>query len=199
MEKVHNVDTYIMNHSQWIDSLEALREIILSTELDETIKWGGPAYTLEGKNILGIGAFKKHLALWFFQGALLKDQNKKLINAQEGKTKALRQWRFEKLEDIIKEKALIKKYIDEAIINQKNGKSISPSKNKPLTIAPHLLAILESDHLLHEKFNQFTLSKKREFSDYIAEAKREDTKTKRLEKIKVLILNGIGLNDQYRK
>jgi uncharacterized protein YdeI (YjbR/CyaY-like superfamily) len=42
------------------------------------------------------------------------------------------------------------------------------------------------------------MSKQREYADYIAEAKREETKTKRIEKIKPMILKNIGLNDKYK-
>ena len=61
----------------------------METELLETIKWGVPVYTLNDKNVLGMGAFKSYVGIWFFQGAFLDDPQKKLINAQEGKTKAL--------------------------------------------------------------------------------------------------------------
>ena len=56
--------------------LIVLREIIRSTELIETLKWGGPVYTLGGKNVVGIGSFKSYVGLWFFQGAFLKDEEK---------------------------------------------------------------------------------------------------------------------------
>ena len=43
-----------------------------------------------------------------------------------------------------------------------------------------------------------TLGKRKEYAAYVIEAKREETKVKRLEKIKPMILEGIGLNDKYR-
>jgi uncharacterized protein YdeI (YjbR/CyaY-like superfamily) len=49
-----------------------------------------------GKNLLGIGAFKNHFGLWFFQGSLLKQNTKLLVNAQEGKTQAMRQIKLDK-------------------------------------------------------------------------------------------------------
>ena len=96
-----------------------------------------PTYTLGGKNVIGIGACKSYSGIWFFNGVFLKDKQKKLINAQEGVTKALRQWRFSSVDEI--EPELIKAYIDEAINNQQAGKTIKPAKNKPL-ILPELLA-----------------------------------------------------------
>ncbi|HER40813.1 MAG TPA: DUF1801 domain-containing protein, partial [Salinimicrobium catena] len=107
------VDQYIVNHPNWEEELRQLREMMHSTELEETVKWGGPVYTLQGKNVVGIGAFKNHCALWFFQGALLKDHTDLLVNAQEGKTKALRQIKLEKGEKLpLKE---LRKYVEEAI------------------------------------------------------------------------------------
>jgi uncharacterized protein YdeI (YjbR/CyaY-like superfamily) len=47
-------------------------------------------YTLDGKNVAGLTAFKSHAAIWFFQGALLKEESKRLINGQEGITWAQR-------------------------------------------------------------------------------------------------------------
>ena len=64
------------------------REIILATELAETIKWGIPVYTLGGKNVLEMCAFQSYVGIWFYQGSFLNDPNKKLVNAREGKTKA---------------------------------------------------------------------------------------------------------------
>ena len=87
--------------------------------------------------MIGIGACNSYSGIWFFNGVFLKDKQKKLINAQEGVTKALRQWRFSSVDEI--EPELIKAYIDEAINNQQAGKTIKPAKNKPL-ILPELLA-----------------------------------------------------------
>jgi uncharacterized protein YdeI (YjbR/CyaY-like superfamily) len=94
LKRYKTPEEYIANNKDWQKSLILLRDILLSTQMTETIKWGVPVYTFEGKNIVGTTAFKSYVGLWFFQGALLKDKKKKLINAQTGKTKALRQWRF---------------------------------------------------------------------------------------------------------
>ena len=52
--------------------------------LEENVKWGTPVYSLNGKNVVGITAFKSYVGLWFFQGIFLKDPFKYLVNAQEG-------------------------------------------------------------------------------------------------------------------
>jgi len=192
---ISNVEQYIIEHSNFSEEILFLRKIMMSTELEETIKWGMPTYTLKGKNVVGIGAFKAHFGIWFFKGALLKDKNKVLINAQEGKTSAMRQWRFEK--DIEINQNLIKAYIKEAIEIENKGLKITPNW-KPLLIPQELKDIFNINDRLATIFETLPIGKKREFADYISNAKREETKVKRLEKIIPMILNKIGLNDKYK-
>ena len=75
----NNFEGFIAKQDQWKSTLIELRKIILSTGLEETIKWGTPVYTYSSKNIVGIGSFKSYAGLWFFQGALLKDEMIKLV------------------------------------------------------------------------------------------------------------------------
>mgnify|MGYP000159147618 CR=1 FL=1 len=175
--------------------LEKLRSILQSTVLEEKMKWGIPTYCLKNKNVAGIGAFKSYAGLWFFNGVFLSDPANVLINAQEGKTKGLRQWRFETI-DAIDEK-LVRTYIEEAIQNQKEGKEFKPEK-KPLIVPDELKEALASDGLLSEVFDSMSLSCKREYAEYIAEAKRPETKQKRLKKIIPMIREKVGLNDKYK-
>lgn len=188
-------EEYFDSVPEYLDILKKLRSILLSTELEEKMKWGIPTYCLKNKNVAGIGAFKSYAGLWFFNGSFLKDEEKKLINAQEGKTKGMRQWRFEVLKEI--DEALVKSYIEEAIQNQKDGKEIKPEK-KPLIIPDELNEALASDSQLSEAFEALPLSCKREYAEHIAEAKREETKLKRLDKIIPMIMDKVGLNDKYK-
>ncbi|MCF2875664.1 MULTISPECIES: YdeI/OmpD-associated family protein [unclassified Tenacibaculum] len=188
---------YITDKNNWTQELNLLRSVLIELPLEETIKWGSPVYVYKGKNIVGMSAFKNYCGLWFFQGSFLKDDQKVLENAQEGKTKAMRQWRFYKIEEI--DVDLLKSYVLEAIKNSEEGKELKPKRNtKPLIIPVELQSELDKDEKLKESFEKFTLSKKREFSDHISEAKREATKLKRLEKIIPMILNGVGLYDKYK-
>lgn len=198
MHKIENAGHYIAKKPEWNKELILLRDILLSSNLDETIKWGSPVYCKNGKNIVGLGAFKSYVGLWFFQGALLKDKHKKLINAQEDKTKALRQWRFSSFAEIEKIQKLILAYVKEAIKNCESGKEIKPERNKKIIIPKELEALLKKNKNLMLSFHRFTPGKQREFVEFITEAKREDTKVKRIEKIKPMILKGIGLNDKYK-
>lgn len=191
------VDAFIANSAEWQESLRFLRELLSATELEETIKWGIPVYALGKKNVVGMSAFKSYVGLWFYQGALLKDKGKKLINAQEGITKALRQWRFQSLAEIQKETETIKQYLAEAIANQKAGKEIKPTKKAALVISPELLLAFEAHPGLKEAFGGLTMGKQRDYVEHIDSAKQETTKQRRLDKIIPMILEGKGLNDKY--
>jgi uncharacterized protein YdeI (YjbR/CyaY-like superfamily) len=181
--------------SHWADELEILKSIINTTELAETTKWGGPAYTINGKNVLGIGGFKNFFTIWFFKGVFLKDEAGILVNAQEGTTKSLRQWRFTSAADI--DYKLVLEYINEAIANEKAGLAIKPEK-KAFSIPDALQKELDASSELSAAFVRFTPYKQKEFTEFIGSAKREETILARLEKVKPLILQGTGLNDKYR-
>ncbi|WP_025665504.1 YdeI/OmpD-associated family protein [Aquimarina megaterium] len=196
MQKNKSVEEFISKNEEWKEALEILRSIMLTTEMKETIKWGVPVYTVNDKNVIGIGAFKSYVGIWFYQGVFLEDKAKKLLNAQEGKTKGLRQWRFNSTDDI--DKKLILQYVTEAIRNQKDGKEIKPERSKTIEIPSELLTALNANDNLKKSFEQLTPFKQREYSEYIATAKREATRISRLEKINPMILDGIGLNDKYR-
>lgn len=197
MKKVYSVEEYIENNSHFKKELEVLREVVLKTELNEAVKWSAPVYDLNGKNVLGLGAFKNHFCIWFFNGVFLKDEHNLLVNAQEGKTKALRQMRFDTIDDINKDLVLL--YIKEAIENQKAGKEIKPErKGKTVVLPNELKSALNNDQDLQLAFAALTPGKQREYCEYIATAKREATKLSRIEKITPMILNGVGLNDKYK-
>ena len=196
MKRHKTVEDYIASHAEWASELTRLREILQATELEETVKWGAPCYTLDGKNLVGIGAFKSYFGLWFFQGALLADAAGVLINAQEGKTKALRQWRMQSKRDI--KVRTIKSYVREAIAVQRSGAEIKPARNRPVEVPTELDAALRRSRKTRAAFDGLTPGKQREYANYIAEAKRADTKDKRVAKILPMIAAGKGLNDKYR-
>jgi uncharacterized protein YdeI (YjbR/CyaY-like superfamily) len=191
-----NIADLIAEMEPWVAELTLLREIILSTGITEEIKWGGPIYTLDGKNVLAIGGFKNFFTIWFHQGVFMSDPKGVLVNASEGKTRGLRQWRFTSMEEI--KPAVVKKYILEAIKNAKEGKEIKPEKKGALPLPAELQAAFKKDKIAKAGFDKLTLGKQREYIEYIAEAKGEDTRLRRVAKSIPLILSGLGLNDKYK-
>ena len=181
--------------NQWENEIEQLHAIVRKTPLVETTKWGGPVYTYNNKNVLGIGGFKSYFGIWFYNGVFLKDEKKLLINANEESTKSLRQMRFNSVNEI--DEKLILAYIKEAIEIEEKGLAIP--KEKKETIIPEILENeLDKNSELKNKFNTFSPYKQREFIEHITSAKQEKTQMARLEKIIPMILEEKGLNDKYR-
>lgn len=184
------------NDKLWQEELAILEAIIQKTELIPATKWNATIYMLNGKNVLSFGGFKDYFALWFHNGVFLKDKYNVLLNAQEGKTKALRQWRFSSKSELNEKR--ITEYIKEAIQNEKDDKSWKPEKSEMPAIPTALDVAFKKDKHFKTAFEALTNYKQKEYIEYIDTAKKEETKQMRLEKIIPLILNGKGLNDKYK-
>ena len=188
------VAAYIAELDEWQELVIALIDIIHTTELVETIKWNMPVYTINQKNVVALGAFKNHVSLWFIQGVFLEDAYGKLVNAQEERTKAMRHWRFTKMEEV--DRPLIQAYLEEAIQNQKDGKELRPTRSKqrkPLMIPDLLQEVLDNNIAVKMCFDALKLTQKRNHCNFINQAKQLTTKKRRLERIIPLILAGKGI------
>lgn len=191
------ITRYIAKHTDWSTELETLRELFGRTELVEEMKWGSPTYTLNNKIVAGFAGFKKHYAIWFHQGVFLKDTEKILLNAQEGKTKALRQWRFEAGDAIPED--LVLAYIREAIQNSIEGKELKPMRKSGVILPSILENAFSENPELKTAFNKLTIGKQREYAEHIGSAKLRATQESRLKSAIPLIFAGKGLNDKYKK
>ena len=198
MDKIEKIEAYFAKENHFKEGLSILRQLANKTELIEDFKWNSPVYTINGKNVLGIITFKNHFGIWFFNGVFLSDPEKVLENAQEGKTKAMRHWKF-KSNTINKNTVLA--YMNEAIENQKKGLKLIPVKKvKADKAVPELLnEVFEKHPKTKEAFIALSPYKQRDYIEYIATAKQEKTKLIRLKKIIPMINSGIGLNDKYRE
>lgn len=197
MTTQEKLENFYSKKSPWKQSIQLLRELLFTTDLSETWKWSFPTYTLNDKNVVAVVCFKHHYGLWFFQGALLKDNLKLLKNAQEGKTKAMRQLKYTSVNDL--DLDVVKLYLNEAIQNSRDKKQVSISKTIQTVTIPVLLQNeMYNDPSLQNSFDALTAYKQKEYCIYINEAKRDTAKQRRLEKSISLILNGKGLNDKYR-
>ena len=94
MAKPASIEAYIAEKSKWEPILVQLRAALLELGFAEAIKWQMPIYMIGSKNLIGLGAFKNHFSLWFMKGHLLPDPLGVLSNAQPGKTKEMRHWKW---------------------------------------------------------------------------------------------------------
>src|SRR5215471_4770366 len=104
---------------RWEAETAEMRRVLAGFPMKEERKWGKPTYTMNGRNIVIVQGFKEYFGLGFFQGALLKDPKKLLV--QLGQVQAGRVMKFTGVKEITKKAAIIKAYVREAIAVEKAG------------------------------------------------------------------------------
>ncbi|MDR2224214.1 MAG: YdeI/OmpD-associated family protein [Flavobacteriaceae bacterium] len=181
---------------EWIKEISFVESIIEQTELTPQIKWGTKVYCLGKAKIVAVGGFKNYVAIWFYKGVFLKDGAHVLINAQEGKTKLLRQWRFTSIGELNPD--LLKLYIEEAIAIEKQGVTLTPIQS---TVVQSALfdCYITKYKVLSDAFNALPPYKQKEYVEHFEQAKQEKTKISRIEKAIPMIMDNKGLNDKYKK
>lgn len=149
-------------------------------EVEETIKWGFPHFEYKGI-LCSMSAFKQHCSFGFWKATLMKD-DKELLN-RVGKTDMGNFDRMTSMKDLPSDKILIT-YIKEAMrLNDEDVKVVKPkaAPKKPLETPADLLAALKRNKAAMKTFEAFSPSQKREYVEWITEAKSDATREKRLE------------------
>ena len=104
---------------RWEAEIAEMRRVLTGLAMKEERKWGKPTYTVDGKNIVIMQGFKECFGLGFFQGALLTDPKKVLV--QLGQVHAGRVMKFTSAKDITARAATIKAYVREASQSRRPG------------------------------------------------------------------------------
>ncbi|MEI6875424.1 MAG: YdeI family protein [Spirochaetota bacterium] len=188
------VDAFIGRAKQWKDEFVKLREIILSCQLTEELKWGQPCYTFQDSNIVLIHGFKDYCAILFHKGALLKDAKGILIQQTEN-VQSARQVRFTGVKEIVKLEKALKAYILEAIEVEKAGLKVEFKKTADFKVPEEFQTRLDSDPALKAAFEALTPGRQKAYLFYFSGAKQAKTREARVEKCVPKILDGLGMDD----
>lgn len=188
VSKVHG------REKRWRAEYAALRQLCLTSGLNEELKWGQACYDLDGHNVVVIHGFKDYCALLFFKGALLKDRKGLLIQQTEN-VQAGRQIRFTSLEEIEKQKAPVMAYLRKAIALEKSGAKVAMKAVAEFAVPAELQERLEGDLALAKAFHALTPGRQKGYLLYFAGAKQPATRAARIEKYTSRILKGLGLRD----
>src|SRR5580693_8395221 len=121
---------------RWEAEIVEMRRVLAGFAMKEECKWGKPTYTVDGKNIVIMQGFKEYFALGFFQGALLADPKKVLV--QLGRVRAGRVMKFSGVKDITAKTATIKAYVRDAIAVEKSGLRMEPKKTSDFPVPEEL-------------------------------------------------------------
>ena len=175
---------------RWEPEIAAMRRVLAGFPMKEECKWGKPAYTVNGKNVVIIQGFKEYFALGFFRGAVLKDPKQILV--QLGQTHAARVMKFTSAKEITAKAATIKAYVREAIAVEKAGLRMEPKKTSDLPVPEELTARFRSDPRFKRAFEALTPGRQRSYLYHFAAAKQPATRTARIEKAMPAIFAGRG-------
>lgn len=181
---------------QWIDPLLLLRGIIHETGLKEECKWGVPCYTLNGKNVLMLSAFKDYCFVSFFKGALLSDPDALLSSPGEN-SQHTKLYKFTTGLEVLDHKENLLSFIQQAINIEKLGLKVETIPN-PEPVPEELLTRMEEIPALKQSFYQLTPGKQRGYKIYISQAKQSISRMKRVDQCIPKILNGEGFHDKYK-
>lgn len=190
-----NVDIYLENARIWPNELRKLREIVLGCGLTEDFKWRQPCYTFDSRIVLIISGFKEYCVLAFFKGALLKDPEGVLVAPGEH-SQAVRQMRFTSLSEIAERAPVVRAYIREAIAIEQAGLKIK--KNPTAPMPEEFQRKLDENPALKAAFAALTAGRRRAYLMHFAQPKQSKTREARIEKCIGQILDGKGLEDDYR-
>jgi len=188
------VDEYIENANKWKAEIIQLRTLLLDCGLTEEFKWRNPCYCFQGNNVVLIGSFKEFCSLSFFKGILLQDSNGVLIKPGEN-SQSMRFFKFRNLEEIIKQKAIIKTYIYEAIEIEKAGLKVILKSNSELELVEELQNTLDKNPNLKTAFESLTPGRQRAYNIYFSAPKQSKTRETRIEKYTQRILDKKGITD----
>ncbi|HEX3696318.1 MAG TPA: YdeI/OmpD-associated family protein [Polyangia bacterium] len=175
---------------RWEAEIAEMRRVLAGFAMKEECKWGKPTYTVDGKNIVIMQGFKEYFGLGFFQGAVLKDPKKELV--QLGQVHAGRVMRFTSVKDITAKAATIKAYVREAIAVERAGLRMEQKKTSDLPVPEELTKRFRKDARFKRAFQALTPGRQRSYLYHFAAAKQSATRVARIEKAMPSIFEGRG-------
>lgn len=193
------IDHYIDKSADFAKPiLEHIRTLVHKAfpEIEEKIKWGMPSFEYKGM-VCGMAAFKEHCTFTFHKANLMKDEYQ-ILN-QVGKTGMGQLCKITSLKDLPNNKILIA-YIQEAIkLNEAGIKQTKTAKSTSIEVPDYFVNVLKKNKEALKTFESFSNSHKREYIQWITEAKKEETRISRMEKAIKMLSEGKSRNHKYEK
>lgn len=173
------VDAYIAKSADFAKPiLEHIRAIVHEgcPDVEETIKWGFPNFQYKGL-LCSMAAFKEHCAFGFWKGSLVLEATDLRSDEAMGQL-----GRLATLSDLPARKKLVG-YIKKARDLNDAGVKVPKRATKPkpaLEAPPEMLAALKKNQKAHATFESFPPSHRREYIEWITEAKTDETRQRRI-------------------
>ena len=196
------VDNYIDKSSDFAKPiLNHLRSLIHKAcpAAEEKIKWGFPHFEYKKDMLCHFASFKKHCAFGFWKSAVMKDQwlqeNAELGNAMGNYGK------ITSMEDLPADKIIIA-HIKEAMKLNDEGIKVprtQAGKTSPVETPDYFLKEIRKNKKAMAAWEKSSNSFKKEYVEWVVDAKREETRSKRMQQAIEWIAEGKGRNWKYEK
>lgn len=184
-KKDPRIDAYIAKAQPFAQPiLKRLRALVHRgcPEVEETIKWGMPSFEYKGP-FCGMAAFKQHAVFGFWKHKLLNDPKGYLEETRaQGGSAMGNLGRITSVKDLPPD-SIILDFIRQAKKLNDEGVKLArpkPTEKKPLRIPSYFMAALKKNNKALATFESFSYSNKKDYVEWITEAKTEETRTRRL-------------------
>jgi len=187
-KKDKRVDEYIAKAQPFAQPiLKHLRKLVHEgcPEVEETIKWGFASFDYKGP-FCSMASFKEHCVFGFWKSTLLDDPKKVLGERfNQGGEAMGNLGRITSMKDLPTDKQILgfikqAKKLNDVGVKLPARKTASEAEKKKLVVPKELLDALKRDKKAKEIFDAFSYTNKKDYSEWISEAKTEETKEKRL-------------------
>ncbi|HET9057320.1 MAG TPA: YdeI/OmpD-associated family protein [Chitinophagaceae bacterium] len=176
------VDAYIAKSADFAKPiLNHLRQLVhkVCPDVEETMKWSFPHFDYKGEMMCSMAAFKQHCSFGFWKAALMKDPV--LLETAKSEVAMGHLGKITSLNDLPGDKKIIA-WIKEAMKLNEEGKKVIREKpvKKEVIVPGYFTAAVKKNKKAAATFDTFSPSCKREYVEWITEAKTEETRNKRL-------------------
>ena len=195
------IDAYIEKSAPFAKPiLQHIRTLVHQAcpDAHETIKWGMPFFEYKGI-ICNMAAFKNHCSLGFFKAGQMQSAAELQANNEEAMGHL---GKITSLQDLPPDEVLIGYIKEAATLNESGIKKATPKKStekKELTIPEEVIKALETNAEAKLTFNNFPYSHKKEYVEWITEAKTEATRSKRIATMLEWLQEGKSRNWKYER
>jgi uncharacterized protein YdeI (YjbR/CyaY-like superfamily) len=189
------IDAYIARSADFARPiLSHVRAIVREAcpDVEETMKWSVPHFDYKGMMMCSMAAFKEHCALNFWKGSLFLD-------GARGVGAAGQFGRITKVSDL-PSKAVLRGYIRKAMALNESGTTVKrepKAPKKPIAVPADFRAAVKKNKRAHATFEGFSPSHRREYLEWITEAKSEETRKRRLDQAVEWLAEGKTRNWKY--
>lgn len=194
------INIYIAEQDEWKRrTLVRLRQLIHQADpsIEENWRWDMPHFDHNGI-MIGMRAFKEFVSVWFHKGSLIKDPKKLFETLEKGAEKGLRAYKIHEGEAI--NEAAFTDLVKKAIAVNAKGTKVTEARGpkKALVVPEELESVLRKDPTAWANWEAYTYSHKKEYAEWVADAKKDETRKRRIAQALEMIREGKGRNEAYK-